>query len=130
MPAARKPAARRTPKFKEPAALGRFNKSIQAAEKSLAELRQHAGRESGQASRALYKDLQTFVSSARRDGGKFAKELAKDFSQAQKQVASTAARRPSSARAGSRSTAKRSTAKPRTASATRSRAASTRRKAR
>lgn len=72
--------------FKEPAALKRFNKSIDTAERALAELKEHAGRDVSQAVRDLYKDLRTFVSSARRDSGKFAKALQRDFEQAEKRV--------------------------------------------
>src|SRR5579859_5739164 len=94
MPPAKKPAASRsrssattsrsrTSAFKEPAALRRLNTSIEAAEKALADLRTHAGRDVSQTARQLYKDIGTFVKSARRDSGKFAKALKSDFDQAQ-----------------------------------------------
>jgi len=120
MPAARKSTStvRRPSAFKEPPALKRFNRSIDTAEKALTELRSHAGRDVSQAARDLYKDLRTFVSSARRDGGKLAKALQRDFEQAQKRVgASTpssgatkrATRTSTSKRPSGASTAKRST---------------------
>jgi hypothetical protein len=87
--------------FKEPAALKRFNRSIDTAEQALAELRKHAGREVSQTARDLYKDLRTFVSSARRHSGKFAKALQRDFERAEKSAGARTAARSG----GSRSTA-------------------------
>ena len=90
MPPARK-SARSSPRsraaFKEPAALKRLQTSLDAADKSLAELRKHAGSSAGTSTKALHKGVSKFISSARRDAGKFAKALARDFQQAQKQVA-------------------------------------------
>jgi len=86
-------AARTRAAFKEPAALTRLNKSLDAAQEALAELRKDTGRDVGQAARDLYKDLRTFVSSARRDSGKLAKALQRDFEQAQKRFTSTPAAR-------------------------------------
>ena len=85
-PSPRPPAA-----FKEPAALKRLNKSLDSAQEALAELRENTGRDVSQGARDLYKDLRTFVSSARRDTGKLTKALQRDFQQTQKQLAGTTA---------------------------------------
>lgn len=92
MPPAKKPAAsssRARVAFKEPAALTRLTKSLDVAQEALTELRKHTGHDANEAARDLYKDLRTFVSSARRDTGKLAKALARDVAQAQKQLAAT-----------------------------------------
>ena len=73
--------------FREPAALKWLSSSLDAAEQALVELREHAGRDVSQAARDLHKDLRAFISSARRDAGKLAKALQRDFDQAQKQLA-------------------------------------------
>ena len=90
MPPARK-SARSSPRaraaFKEPAAIKRLNSSLEAAQKAVADLRNHAGRNAAQGTRDLHKGLGTVVSSARRDTGKLSKALARDFEQAQKLVA-------------------------------------------
>jgi DNA-binding transcriptional ArsR family regulator len=91
MPQAKKPAPRpsRPPAaFREPAALRRVSKSLDAAQDALGELRKDAGRDVSQGTRALYKDLRTFLSSARRDTGRLAKALQRDFTQAQKRLGS------------------------------------------
>ena len=51
------------------------------------ELREDTGRDVSQGARDLHKDLRAFISSARRDAGKLAKALQRDFDQAQKQLA-------------------------------------------
>jgi hypothetical protein len=93
MPPAKKPTRARAPRtsaaFQEPAALKRLTTSLDAAQDALVELRKDAGRDVGQGARDLYRDLRTFVSSARRDSGKLAKALQRDFEQAQKRVAGT-----------------------------------------
>ena len=118
MPPAKKPVSQsllRSPvTFTEPAALKQLTtKSLEAAQEALAELRKGTGRDVGEGARDLYSDLRTFVSSARRDTGKLAKALQRDFTQAQKQLArSTAAGSARTKPAGSRSsktTSKRST---------------------
>jgi hypothetical protein len=89
MPQAKKPAPRpsRPPAaFREPAALRRVSRSLDAAQDALAELRKDAGRDVSQGTRDLYKDLRTFLSSARRDTGRLAKALQRDFTQAQKRL--------------------------------------------
>ena len=88
MPAARssKSSTSRTSRFKEPAALKRLNKSLDAAQQALTELR----KDSGKGAQDLYKDLRGFVSNARRDTSKLGKALAKDFEQAQKRVSQAA----------------------------------------
>ena len=93
MPPAKKPtrsgAPRANASFREPAALKRLTRSLDAAQDALVELRKDTGRDVGQGARDLYKDLRTFVSSARRDSGKLAKALRRDFEQAQKRLAGT-----------------------------------------
>ena len=112
MPPAKKPVSQsllRSPvTFTEPAALKQLTtKSLDAAQEALAELRKGAGRDVGQGARDLYSDLRTFVSSTRRDTGKLAKALQRDFTQAQKQLArGTAA---GSARTKPKTASKRST---------------------
>ena len=96
MPPAKKPtpsSPRTRAAFKEPAALKRLNRSLDTAQEALAELRKDTGRDVGQGARDLYKDLRTFVTSARRDSGKLAKALQRDFEQAEKRLAGAAAPR-------------------------------------
>jgi hypothetical protein len=92
MPAAKssKSSTSRASRFKEPAALKKLNRSLDAAQQALSELRKDSSKGAGD----VYKDLRGFVSSARRDTGKLGKALAKDFEAAQKRV-SKAARAPS-----------------------------------
>ena len=117
MPPAKKPVSQsllRSPvTFTEPAALKQLTtKSLEAAQEALAELRKGAGRDVGEGARDLYSDLRTFVSSARRDTGKLAKALQRDFTQAQKQLArGTAAGSARTKPAGSRSSKTASTSK-------------------
>jgi len=66
------------------------------------ELRQDTGRDVGQGARDLYRDLRTFVASARRDSGRLAKALQRDFEQAQKRLVSAPAARSRTAASGSR----------------------------
>jgi hypothetical protein len=73
--------------FKEPAALKWLSSSLDTAQQALVELRQDTGRDLSQGARDLHKDLRAFISSARRDAGKLAKALQRDFDQAQKQLA-------------------------------------------
>jgi hypothetical protein len=115
-------SARARAAFKEPAALKRLNKSLDAAQKALAELRAQGGRDLSQGARSLHKDLGSFVSSARGHTGKLGKALQRDFDQAQRTVtkgatsarrAGTAGKRATSAspRRASASTTKRRTSK-------------------
>lgn len=93
MPPAKKPASsssRSGASFKEPAALKRLNRSLDVAHEALTELRKDTGRDVSQGARDLYKDLRSFVSSARRDSGKLAKALQRDFERAQKELAGAA----------------------------------------
>ena len=123
MPSAKKPVSQsllRSPvTFTDPAALMQLTtKSLDAAQEALAELRKGAGRDVGQGARDLYSDLRTFVSSARRDTGKLAKALQRDFTQAQKQLArGTAAGSARTRPAGSRSSKTASTSKRSTSTA-------------
>ena len=60
MPPAKKPtpsSPRTRAAFKEPAALNRLNRSLDAAQEALAELRKDTGRDVGHGARDLYKDL-------------------------------------------------------------------------
>jgi hypothetical protein len=121
MPPAKKPTSPSTrppAAFKEPAALKRLNKSLDSAQEALAELREHTGRDVSQGARDLYKDLRSFVSSARRDTGKLTKALQHDFQLAQKQLAGGTAARGARSKPAStsrqrapRTAAKRSTGK-------------------
>jgi len=115
MPPAKKPVSQsplRSPAtFTEPAALKQLTtKSLDAAQEALAALRESTGRDVGQGARDLYSDLRTFVGSARRDTGKLAKALQRDFTQAQKQLA-----RGTAAGSRSRKTASASNRSARTA---------------
>jgi hypothetical protein len=83
MPPAKQPvqsSARARTAFKEPAALKRFNRSLDAAQQALAELRKDTGRDVAQGARDRYEDLRTFVSSARRDSAKLTWALQRDDS--------------------------------------------------
>ena len=83
--------------FREPAALRWLSSSLVAAEQALVQLREDTGRDVSQGARDLHKDLRAFIGNARRDTGKLAKALARDFEHAQKQLAqgtSTAAQSP------------------------------------
>jgi hypothetical protein len=73
--------------FKEPAALKWLSSSLDTAQQALVELREDTGRDVSQGARELHKDLRAFISSARRDTGKLAKALQRDFEHAQKQLA-------------------------------------------
>jgi hypothetical protein len=73
MPSAKKPAtsaSRARAVSKEPVALKRLNSSLDPAQEALADLRKDTGRDVSQGARDLYKDLRTFISSARRDSSK------------------------------------------------------------
>jgi len=114
MPPARKSArssSRTRPTFKEPAALKRLNSSLEAAQKALVELRTHAGRNADKGTRDLHKGVGRFISSARRDAGKFAKALTRDFEQAQKLLAKAPTPRSRSSAAASRRKRSPTTAK-------------------
>ena len=95
MPQARKSSrssSSRASRFKEPAALKRLNTSLDSAQKAITELRNHAGRDAAQSTRTLYQGLGKFVKDARRDSGKFASSLKKDFEQAAKTAQSATKR--------------------------------------
>ncbi len=81
------PRSSRPDMFREPAALKWLSSSLDAAQQALVELRADAGRDLSQGVRDLHKDLRAFISSARRDTGKLAKALQRDFEHAQKQLA-------------------------------------------
>jgi hypothetical protein len=136
MPPAKKSrsSTRRSVAFKEPAALKRLSKSLDAASTAMTELRKHTGRDVSKGARDVYKDVQGFVSNARRDTGKLAKALARDFQQAQKQVAastggarsttSTARSRPKAATTRSRPKAATTRSRPKAAATKRARTSS------
>jgi hypothetical protein len=84
MPAAKKPPTPSRTRFNEPASLKRLNKSLDTAQEALAELRKDTSRDLSKGAQDLYKDLRTFVSSARRDTGKLTRALQRDFEQAQR----------------------------------------------
>jgi DNA-binding transcriptional ArsR family regulator len=112
MPQAKKPVSRPSrpsAAFREPAALRKLSRSLDAAQEALAELRKDAGRAVGQGAGDLYKDLRTFLSSARRDTGRLAKALQRDFAQAQKRLGGPgSSTRPASASAPARARGARS----------------------
>ncbi len=81
------PRSSRPDTFREPAALKWLSSSLDAAQQALVELRADAGRDVSQGARDLHKDLRAFISSARRDTGKLAKALQRNFEHAQKQLA-------------------------------------------
>ena len=92
MPPADKPVSQsplRSPvTFTEPAALKQLTtKSLDAAQEALAALRKGTGRDVGQGARELYSDLRTFVSSAAAPWRACRCRAARDFTQAQKQLA-------------------------------------------
>ncbi len=86
-PAKNSTSTSRSSTFKEPAALKWLSSSLDTAQQALVELREDTGRDVSQGARDLHKDLRAFISSARRDAGKLAKALQRDFDQAQKQLA-------------------------------------------
>jgi hypothetical protein len=100
MPPTRKPASTRPrPRaFKEPPALKRLNKSLDTANDALAELRKATRRDLSQGAQDIYKDVRILIADARRDSGKLAKALARDFEQAEKTVVAGSRRRNSGAR--------------------------------
>jgi hypothetical protein len=107
------PSPRSRAAFEEPAALARLNKSLESAQDALTELRKHTERDVSEGARDLYKDVRTFVSSARRDTSKLAKALQRDFERAQKQLAnaSASATDRSATATSTRTSASRPTAK-------------------
>jgi hypothetical protein len=118
MPQARKPAtpaSRARTAFKEPAAMKRLNKSLDSARDALAELSKSSGRDASKGARDLYKDLRTFLTSARRHTGRLASALERDYERAQKQLSADTGGRSRAAaggrRAAPRTAAKRTTAK-------------------
>jgi hypothetical protein len=112
MPQARKStrsSSRKSAAFKEPAALKKLNQSLEAAQKALTDLRQHAG---GKSSKSLHTGVGKFVDGAKRDSGKLTTALKRDFAEAQKKAASAArTTRTTTRRATSRPAAKRSARK-------------------
>ncbi len=116
MPAAKRSSrsSSRTSTFKEPAALRRLTKSLDTAQEALSELSKQGGRDVGQSAGAIYKDLRTFLSSARRHSGRLGKALASDFDTAQKKLAQSTG--SSSARRTATKSSSRRTGSSRTSS--------------
>jgi hypothetical protein len=111
MPPARKStrsSSRKSPAFKEPAAVKKLNRSLDAAQKALTELRQHAG---GKSSKPLHTGVGKFVASAKRDSGKLTTALKRDFAEAQKKVASATSSTSRTAKSTGRRTIGRTTTK-------------------
>ena len=107
MPQARqssRTSSRRSTSFKEPAALKRLNRSLEAAQKALGELRNHAGRSAPESTRNLHKGVGKFLSDARRDTGKFTTALKRDFDKAQKTARGSTQRSRTSGTSSRRST--------------------------
>jgi hypothetical protein len=106
MPPAKSSTSRSLPAgpFKEPAALKWLSNSLDAAQQALVELRADAGRDLSHGARDLHKDLRTFISNARRDSGKLAKALQRDFAPSRRPSWPRAPnqRRPSDPRPGER----------------------------
>jgi hypothetical protein len=132
MPPAKRSArasSRRSAAFKEPAALKQLNQSLASAQKALTDLRRQAGRGAGKGTQSLHGDLRKFLSSAKRDSGKFTTALKRDFEQAQKALTSaqssrsqtrrTSARKPSTSARKPSTSARRSTARGSTKRSTR-----------
>ncbi len=122
-------SARSRAAFKEPAALKRLNKALDDAQKALAELGKHGGRDVSAASRALSTDVRKFLTSARRDSTKLGTALKRDFEQAQKQLAQAAKSTRARGSSAKKTTAKKTTARKKT-TATRSGSSRSRRAAR
>jgi hypothetical protein len=124
MPPARRSArssSRRSAAFKQPPALKQLNKSLEAAQKALTQLRKQAGRDAAKTTKSLHGDLSKFVANAKRDTGKFSTAIRRDFDQAQKAAASAQRSARSQTRRGtarkSTSTARKSTSTARKSSA-------------
>jgi hypothetical protein len=92
----------------QPAALKRFNKSLDSAQNALTALRKDVSKDVSSGARDLYTDLEKFLKDARRNSGKLGTALQKDVDRLQKQLKATAAGKKTSARRTSRSTAGRS----------------------
>ena len=111
-PASRsRPTARKRSTTKEPAAIKRLNKSLDAAQDALTALRKDVGRDVGKGGRDIYKNLQRFVKDARRDSGKLSKALERDIEHLQKRLKSSPKTKGSSGTGTRRKAAGRSTAK-------------------
>jgi hypothetical protein len=111
---ARKTTARPSTKSSQDKAIERFNKSLDAAQKALKDVRSTAGT----GAKDLYSTFNKSLTQARRDSGKLAKNLQRDIQKGAKRTASaargrpTATRRAASGRAATRrSTSGRSTAR-------------------
>jgi hypothetical protein len=106
----RRAAARKSPARKEPAAVRRLNKSLDGAQEALAALRKDVSRDVSTGARGLYRDVEKFVKSARRDSRKLSTALQRDLAQAQKRLASGARSRTPARKTTTRKTATRKTA--------------------
>ena len=105
MPAAKKSSsraaktARKRSTVREPAALKRLNKSLDAAQDALAALRNDVSKDVSVGARGVYKDVQKFVKEARRDSRRLGKSLQRDIEMAQKRL-STSPKAKRASRAG------------------------------
>ena len=93
-PASARPAASARA-AKEPAALARFNKALDSAQKELVALRKDVGRGVSAGTRDLHKGLQKMIREARRDGGKLGKTLQREAEQLQKRLSRSPASKAS-----------------------------------
>jgi hypothetical protein len=114
MPQPRRTTSRRTTSASQKRRVERFNKSLDAAQKALKDLRSDVGT----GAKDVYSNLSKSLTQARRDGGKLARNLQRDVQQGAKRTASAArgrtaggtSRRTTTRRASSgRSTTRRST---------------------
>jgi hypothetical protein len=106
--ARRSTSTRKSSGSSQPAALERFSKSLDSAQKALTALRKDVSKDVSSGTRDLYTDLEKFVKDARRNSGKLGTALQKDIDRLQKQLKATASGKKTSARRTSRSTAGRS----------------------
>ena len=126
--ARRSTSTRKSSGSSQPAALKRFNKSLDSAQNALTALRKDVTKDVSSGSRNLYSDLEKFVKDARRNSGKLGTAMQKDLDRLQKQLKATATGKKTSARRTTRSTAARSKSRAKTGSKSRAGARSTARK--
>ena len=105
--ARRSTSTRKSSGSRQPAALKRFNKSLDSAQNALTALRKDVSKDVSSGARDLYSDLEKFVKDARRSSGKLGTAMQKDIERLQKQLKATAAGKKTSARRTTRSTASR-----------------------
>lgn len=101
-------ARRSTASSREPAALRRFNKSLDQAQDALTAMRKDLTKDVGTGAKDAYKNLERLVKNARRDSGKFGTALQRDLEQLQKRLAASA-KTARGKRAPAKRTARRTT---------------------